>query len=122
MSHQLAPWVVLHIPHNSTLIPEQVRDQFILSAEQLEREVLLMSDHYTLALYASDLKARHTLIAPVSRLVVDVERFPVDAEETMSRVGMGAIYTATHDGQRLRGDLTQHEREQLLQRWYYPHH
>jgi len=38
----------------------------------------------------------------VSRLVVDPERLPDDASESMSAKGMGAVYTRTSDGAPLR--------------------
>ncbi len=39
---------------------------------------------------------------PVSRLIVDAERFVDDAREPMAACGMGVIYTATSDGAVLR--------------------
>ena len=59
--------------------------------------------------------------APVSRLVVDVERFRRDEDEPMARVGMGAVYTRTQDGRDLRA-LTEDSREEMLTCYYDPHH
>jgi hypothetical protein len=42
------------------------------------------------------------LVFPVSRLVVDVERFPDDEDEPMAGRGMGAVYTRLSSGERLR--------------------
>ena len=36
----LPPWVVLHIPHDSTFIPASIRDQFTLSDTELDDEIL----------------------------------------------------------------------------------
>jgi len=41
-------------------------------------------------------------VFPVSRLVVDVERFPDDEDEPMAGRGMGAVYTRLSSGERLR--------------------
>lgn len=118
----LPPWVVLHIPHNSTLIPASVRDQFTLSGAELYDEVLKMTDHHTQDLFGQGVNSSQIVAAPVSRLVVDVERFEDDALEPMSSVGMGVIYTHTHDSKMLRRPISQEEREALLEDWYRPHH
>ena len=57
----------------------------------------------------------------VSRLVVDPERFPDDAREPMARVGQGAVYTLTTDGDPLR-TIDPVERSRLMARWYQPYH
>jgi N-formylglutamate amidohydrolase len=56
-----------------------------------------MTDAYTDELFQSDLLGASTVHYPVSRIVVDPERFESDAEESMARVGMGVIYTKTSD-------------------------
>ena len=48
----------------------------------------------------------------VSRLVCDPERFPDDANEPMAPVGMGVVYTATHDLAKLR-ELVERVRAQV---------
>ena len=65
---------------------------------------------------------RPALSSPVSRLVVDPERFPDDADEPMASKGMGAVYTRTSDGRPLRASLDATERERLLRAYYFPHH
>jgi N-formylglutamate deformylase len=39
--------VVLHIPHASMSIPEDVRSTFLLDDAVIERELLVMTDHFT---------------------------------------------------------------------------
>jgi N-formylglutamate deformylase len=58
------------------------------------------------------------LVNPVSRFVVDVERFP-DEREEMAAVGMGAVYTHGTRGQRIRSDDPAH-RDVLLAAFYAP--
>ncbi len=119
---QFPPWVVLHVPHDATFIPPEVRDQFVLDDQQLEHEVRVMTDLFTLRLFAHGLTDSQIVKSPVSRLVVDVERFDIDEQEPMAKQGMGVIYERTHNGCPLRRPLTNGEREKLLLRWYRPHH
>lgn len=119
---QFPPWVILHVPHDATFIPAAVRDQFVLDDLQLEHEVKVMTDLFTLKLFAQGLPESQVVRSSVSRLVVDVERFDLDEQEPMAKQGMGVIYELTHNRCPLRRSLTGYEREQLLARWYRPHH
>ncbi|MBE3143749.1 MAG: N-formylglutamate amidohydrolase [Planctomycetes bacterium] len=112
--------VIVHIPHASVVIPPDIRQSILFTDNELSREILLMTDHYTDELPLAPDLAR-VIKAPVSRLVVDVERFRCDSDEEMAKVGMGAVYTKTHDGKNLRR-LTEESREALLTRYYDPHH
>ena len=114
--------IILHIPHSSTVIPPEIRDQFIVTDEVLDNEVRLMTDHYTDDLFVTDDLKRYSVIFPISRICVDPERFTDDAQEAMSKKGMGAIYTHSHDGTPIRRDLTETERRRLLDDYYHPHH
>lgn len=119
--HSYPPWVVLHVPHDATEIPAAVRDQYLLDDAELNRELLLMTDHHTLALFGGDV-ADNVIRAPVCRLVVDVERFEDDRHEPMSAVGMGAVYRLTSSLAPLRRPLHQTEREAIMRDYYRPHH
>ena len=112
-------WSIRHIPHHSTIIPESVRDQFLLTDDDLAKEIHLMTDHRTAELFGVE---PEDVIAPISRLVVDVERFTDDLLEPMAKRGMGAVYIRTHDGRPLRRPITKDERQALLQAYYEPHH
>jgi N-formylglutamate amidohydrolase len=116
------PWVVLHIPHDSVFIPEDVRSPFLLSDLELEAELRRMTDHFTQALFAGRRDSAAVIRAPVSRLVVDVERFADDAEEPMAERGMGVLYEVTSHLTPLRRRAAPAERETLLNAWYHPHH
>jgi len=115
-------WAVLHLPHDAPDIPTEVREQFLLDDAELGREILRMTDHHTVDLFGAQHAAGPVAIAPVSRLVVDVERFADDAQEPMAAAGMGAVYTHTSSSRPLRRALDPAEREALLERWYRPHH
>lgn len=114
--------VVIHIPHSSTDIPDELRESFLLSDSDLSRELINMTDHFT-----DDLFARHSddcriVRFPVSRLVVDPERFVDDDDEPMAAVGMGAVYTKSSSGYVLREPLASDDRARLIAQYYAPHH
>jgi N-formylglutamate amidohydrolase len=107
--------MILHIPHSSKTIPERFRDQIVLSDDDLTAELLRMTDAFTDELFACP--ETIAVIFPISRLLVDVERFSDDAKEPMSRVGMGKIYTHTAARRTLRRSLQPQEERNLLE--YY---
>jgi N-formylglutamate deformylase len=112
--------MILHIPHASRVVPEDVRDQIVLSAGDLDAELTWTTDAFTDELF---FRPGATVVRfPISRLVVDVERFPDDADEPMSRVGMGMIYTRTVSRNRLRRILRPDETDHLVTQYYKPHH
>ena len=112
----------MHIPHDATTIPGDVRGQFLGSDEEIREELLLMTDHFTHSLFARPADGDVIVRAPVSRLVVDVERFSDDADEPMAARGMGAIYEVTSRLKPLRRKLTAAERKALIATYYRPHH
>lgn len=112
--------MILHIPHASKHIPRQARPFILLDDLELGEELLRMTDVYTDELF--DAPGRRSVIFPISRLVVDPERFLDDAEEPMAEKGMGVIYTKTSDGRPLRNPPTPDERAWLISQFYTPHH
>lgn len=118
-----SPWI-LHVPHSSTVIPEAVRESIALDDDALKAELAAMTDAHT------DLLARGisesvcggrpwSFVNRLSRLVVDPERF-TDEREVMNSVGMGAVYTHTSTGKRLRADNPQH-RSELIATLFEPY-
>ena len=112
--------IVLHIPHSSRLVPAEYLPDIRLSASELDKELLLMTDAYTEEAAAGNWAAG-VVLSQVSRLVVDVERFRSDSEEEMAGVGMGAVYEKTQNGQPLRS-VSSERREEMLRRYYDSHH
>ena len=113
---------MLHLPHASTFIPEDLRDDFLLSDEELLEELNRITDHATDVIFQQAFPAAKSVVFPVSRLVVDPERFSEDSQEPMSQVGMGVTYTRGSLHQPLREQPTQEKRQELLERYYIPHH
>ena len=90
--------VLLHVPHSSRRIPDQVRAGIVLDDAQLEVELDAITDARTdeIALGAADAAGLRpwVFVNRLSRLVVDPERFPDETEE-MNAVGMGVVYERT---------------------------
>jgi len=114
--------LVGHVPHASVVIPPEVRAGLLLSDGALDRELVRMTDWHVDRLFAWIPAVGGTLLVNgTSRLVVDPERFPDDAEEPMAAVGQGAVYTRTADGRPLRLP-DERERARLLARYFQPYH
>ena len=106
--------IILHIPHASIVLPTEVK--FLLGQEALAYEVDAMTDHHTDRLF--DLPGAHRCVFPVSRLVIDPERF---IDDPMESVGMGVVYTHTANGEALRA-ISEIDRLALINSYYHPHH
>jgi len=115
------PFTIVHIPHSSIEIPADLLPDYLISGEELDLELLRMTDHYTDELFDVRTSKAVTVRFPVSRLVVDPERFSDDAQEIMAQRGMGAVYTRSSDLKTLRV-ADEGKRQQLLERYYHPHH
>ena len=104
--------IVLHLPHASTLIPENLRDDFLLSDQELQAELNRITDHATDRIFQQAFPEAKAIVFPVSRLVVDPERFSDDFQEPMSQVGMGVTYTKGSLRQPLREQPSQAKRQE----------
>ena len=112
--------IILHIPHSSKLIPEKYLRYFYLNKNELDQEINLMTDHFTDDLFDVKTTNISSIKFPVSRLLVDPERFELDQNEPMSKVGMGCLYEKTSYGKKLKN--INKIREKLLDGFYRPHH
>ena len=112
--------MILNIPHASKKIPADIRKQLVLSDTELAEELLRMTDSYTDELFDFSIAQRR--VFPVSRLVIDPERFVDDEKELMSSVGMGVVYLKTSQGQQLRRSISSVVKQSLIARYYSPYH
>lgn len=94
--------IICNVPHSGTVIPEEFRSDFVLTQQDLDKEVLYMADNFTNYLYGELLYVSSYIISKISRVVLDIERFQNEEDEPMSKVGMSALYTRTSSGEVLR--------------------
>jgi N-formylglutamate amidohydrolase len=115
--------VILHVPHASRRVTPFARASILLDDSALSTELDRMTDAHTDLIAARAAGAARTrpwlFVNRYSRLVVDPERFP-DEREEMLAVGMGAVYTRTSHGERLRAADPAHV-EDLLARHFRPY-
>ena len=115
--------MIFHIPHSSKVIPQEQRSALDLEEQQLNNELLAMTDAFTDELFGTHAKESDPIISfPISRLIVDPERFLDDKDEVMASFGMGVIYTNTSSGGILRNIPSKAERKSLIRKYYLPHH
>lgn len=111
--------VILHIPHSSAIIPDEYLSDYTVPLHELAQENLKLVDLYTDEIYR--LPGATRAVFPVSRFLVDAERFSDDTLESMAKRGMGALYTVGTNLQVIR-EVTPERRQELLDRYYWPHH
>jgi N-formylglutamate deformylase len=111
--------MILNIPHSSREIPADLLNQFVLSEEEIAWELNRMTDSFTDELFFYGEVTQ--IIYPISRLVVDPERFLDDVQEPMSSVGMGVIYARTSAGKILRKVISNEKESELINRFYFPY-
>jgi N-formylglutamate deformylase len=116
--------VVIHVPHAADYIPAHCRADFVLNEAELVGEIATMVDHFTDVIAESAVaKGAHVFQNNVCRLVVDPERYPNDADEMAAVWGMGAVYTHTQDGRRLRREnWNAMDRAGRMDEFYQPYH
>ena len=112
--------LVIHVPHSSIFIPDGIRRLFLIGEREIQENLLALTDWKTDELFSPGFQHRR-VVYPFCRMVCDPERYRDDAEETMSRRGMGAVYLRDAFGRPLR-EATPEQREMLLRRCYDPHH
>jgi len=114
--------LIANIPHSSIFIPPEIRSSFLLNNDDLQKELLRMTDRYTDEIFScvSELGGI-SVIYTYSRLVLDPERFRDDKKEPMAAKGMGIIYTKDSNGRLLR-NINETERYRLLENLYDPYH
>jgi N-formylglutamate deformylase len=84
--------LIAHIPHSHTAIPADLRPAFRLSDAQFQKEIFRLTDWYADELFVCVQEMGGVEVAfPLSRLVLDPERFEDDAQEIMASRGIGDL-------------------------------
>ncbi|KPM50024.1 N-formylglutamate amidohydrolase [Jiulongibacter sediminis] len=109
--------MILHIPHSSTIIPDN--SGYVVNEEVLKNELKRLTDWFTNELFYSEKDI--TVKADFSRLFCDVERFIDDEQEVMASVGMGVLYSHLDSGELMR-EVNPELRKRILNEFYIPHH
>ena len=114
--------LVAHVPHASTVIPDEVRGEFVVSHAELARELLRLTDWYTDELFAGLRERGATLfVNRLSRLVMDPERFLDESAEPMATRGQGVVYWLGSELQLLR-EASSGLRTRRVRDLYEPYH
>jgi len=114
--------VVAHVPHASTVVPDEVRAELLISPTEQARELLRLTDWYTDELFAGLRDRGATMfINRRSRLVFDPERFLDDSAEPMAARGQGVVYWLGSELQPLRSASTE-LRSRRVRELYQPYH
>jgi N-formylglutamate amidohydrolase len=115
------PWVA-HVPHASTVIPDEVRGELLIPNTELAEELLMLTDWHTDRLFAGMRELGLTLfVNRLSRLVFDPERFLDDSAEPMAARGQGVVYWLGTRLQLLREASTE-LRAARVRELYQPYH
>lgn len=94
--------IIVNIPHDSIFVRRDFKKDFLLSASDLDTFSKNMADLHAGELYAGVYKKTSALIARLSRIAVDTERFWINKDEPMAKVGMGALYEKNERGEVIR--------------------
>ena len=113
------PNLILNIPHASTWIPEDCFRKDSREYQILQNDHLNMVDWYTDQLFNCGVGI--PVIAPVSRMVCDTERFSDPGKESMEKIGMGMCYRTTSDLKH-KISISQSHRNNVFVRYYNLHH
>ncbi len=76
---------LIHLPHSGIDIPSQFLDDYVLSADELEKNIYQYCDLYTDELFGDFLNSFDVVKSKYSRLFFDPERFGDDEMEGMHK-------------------------------------
>lgn len=118
IANQKKPYLV-HLPHAGTRIPDEFRDDYYLSEDELKNNVEQYADLHTDVLYAPLIERFGAVKSDYSRLFFDSERFFDDDSEKLSKSGLGWFYERAI----LSDEPLRHSNnKQVIAGYYHRHH
>lgn len=111
--------IIVHIPHSSLNFPDIFYNKLLIDKKELDNENIFVSDYLIDRFIPSNFN--NIIKFKFSRLFCDVERFPNDKLEVMSKYGMGVIYSKTSKGKTFIKYDKQYK-SYVLKNYYFKHH
>lgn len=111
--------ILVHVPHSSLEFPDMFWENVVLSKEEILKDNILLCDEKVDEFIHSSVF--NVVKFPYSRMFCDVERFRDDNIESMSKIGMGAVYTMTSD-KKLFHLFDNIYKDKVLLEYYDKHH
>ena len=112
--------IILHLPHSSLELPDLFYNKDLMATQdEVDKLNFEITDLYTDDLFNID--KYDSVKAKYSRIFCDVERFPNDKKEEMSKFGRGMIYTKDLRGKVIRKP-NKNYRNEILNNYYKQYH
>lgn len=111
--------IIIHIPHSSLNLPDIFYNKLLIDKKEIDNENIFITDYLIDRFIPSNFN--NIIKFNFSRLFCDVERFPNDKIEVMSKYGMGVIYSKTSKGKEFIKYDKQY-RIYVLKKYYFNHH
>jgi len=111
--------IIIHIPHASLKTPEFFINKLTIDNKHFNKENIFISDYMVDKLIHSTIP--NVIKFKYSRMFCDVERFLNDELESMSKFGMGVIYTK-NSNQTNFITISSDYKNKIISNYYLPHH
>ena len=112
--------VLLHIPHSRLKLTKEFKNtKKFIDENEIKNFNMTITDLFTNELFSFH-KFNH-IKAKYSRICCDMEKFADDKIESMSKYGMGVVYTKTNQNKSFI-NCDDIYKELVLKKYYYPYH
>lgn len=111
--------LIIHVPHASLYFPNLFFNNLLIPKDEIQKENIFISDYLVDKLLPEYIE--NVFIFKCSRLFCDVERFLDDEKESMSKLGMGAIYEKDSNGKKFI-KINEKYKKEVISNYYLPFH